>query len=92
MGYVSFLPESTYYCTAHKYSTDTVINSSRLINKLLYLDSVVTQYTFRCRLSRAANLLLKIAVFRFFLNELVYGTGGIVFTSHRSSCSILFRI
>jgi len=45
MGYASFSPESTYvsfdqerthYCSAHKCSTETVINSSRLINKLLY--------------------------------------------------------
>jgi len=85
MDYTSFLPESTYvyfyqegihYCTAHKYSTEAVINDSRLINNLLYLDSVVTHYMFRSRLSRAANLLLKIAFFRFSLSEFVYDTGS----------------
>jgi len=54
-------------------------------------DSVVTQYTFRCRLSRAAKLLLKIAFFRFFLSEFVYDIGGMSI-SHRSSCAMLFRI
>jgi len=72
MGYTSFLLESTYvpfsqegihYCAAHKYSTKTVINASRLINQLLYLNIVLTQYKFRSRLSRAANLLQKIAFF-----------------------------
>ena len=86
MDYTSFLPESTYvyfyqegihYRTAHKYSTEAVSNASRLINNLLYLDSVVTQYTFRSRLSRAANLLLKIAFFRFSLSEFVYDTDSI---------------
>jgi len=42
MAYTSFLPKRTYvsfpqegihYCTAHKYSTETVINASRFINK-----------------------------------------------------------
>ena len=85
MDYTSFLPESTYiffyqegihYCTAHKYSTEALINDSRLINNLLYLDSVVTHYMFRSRLSRAAYLLLKIAFFKFSLNEFVYDTGS----------------
>jgi len=31
--YVSFCQEGTHHCRAHKYSTETVINASRLINK-----------------------------------------------------------
>jgi len=30
--YVSFYQEGMYYCTAHKYSTESVINACRLIN------------------------------------------------------------
>jgi len=32
-AYVSYGQEGIYYCAAHKYSTETVINASRLINK-----------------------------------------------------------
>ena len=53
------------------------------------VNSVVTQYRFRCRLSRAPKLLLKSACFRFFLSEFVYDIGGTMSISHsRSSCSI----
>jgi len=44
---------------------------------LLYLDSVVTEHTFRSRLWRAANLLLKIAFFRCFLRKFVDDSGSI---------------
>jgi len=30
---ISYSQEGIHYCTAHKYSTETVINASRLINK-----------------------------------------------------------
>jgi len=30
---VSYRQEGFHYCTAHKYSTETAINASRLINK-----------------------------------------------------------
>jgi len=52
-----------HYCKAHKYSTETVINASRLINKLLYLDNVIAHIMYRSRLARAANLLLKDCIF-----------------------------
>jgi len=31
--YISFYQEGIHYCEAHTYSTETVINASRLINK-----------------------------------------------------------
>jgi len=91
MGYTSFLPKSTYvyfsqeeihYCTAHKYSTGTVIYASRFIYKFdhCYIYAVL-HYTFRSRLSKAANLLLKIAFSRFFLSEFVYDIGGSVYVT-----------
>ena len=34
--FVSFYQVRIHYCTAHKYSAETVINASRLINKFDY--------------------------------------------------------
>jgi len=44
-----------------------------------FIIAIFRQCTFRSRLSKAANLLLKIAFSRFFLSEFVYDTGGRVY-------------
>jgi len=67
--------------TAHMYSTETVINASRLINKFhyCYIWTVSSQYKRGNRLLKAANLLLKMAFSRFFHSKFVYDAGSASF-------------
>jgi len=80
-AYVSFYQEGIHYSSAQssqiQYRDMLPDSSTHLIVASVYLYSVVTQ--FRSRLSRAANLLLKIAFFGFFLSEFVSDAVGSVY-------------
>jgi len=75
------------------YSTETVINASSLIT-IFYHCHICRQCSFsmrRCRLSKAANLRLKIPFSRYCHSAFVYDTGSVYFTYTFMLC-ILFRI
>jgi len=98
---ISFFTENVYtyhftkkeYCTAHKYSTETVNNAScRRINIFnhCYVQKVECKCKSGSRLSNAANQVLKIAFSRFCHNNLFIIL--VLSILHRRSCSILLII
>ena len=74
---ISFYHGGIHYCTAHKCSKETVIPASRLIDKFDHCYNVVYKYKRRSQLSKATNLLLKIAFSIFCHSEFVYDTGSV---------------
>jgi len=92
MGYTSFSPKSTYvpfyhegirYCTAHKYSTESVINASSLINKLIV--AITRQCSHTVYVSKSIVKSIKPDAFsRFFLTEFVYDTSGGIYIQWRA--------